>query len=74
MKRAVLLGLIVVGLGSGIPADAEAGKNNRNNNVVIYQEDGQTVVVREQRQGMFGRLMEAERRKNAWLRRTFLGR
>ncbi len=26
------------------------------------------------RPGLFGRLIELERRKNAWLRRTFLGR
>ena len=27
-----------------------------------------------QQQNVFGRLLELERRKNAWLRRTFLGR
>jgi hypothetical protein len=27
-----------------------------------------------QQQNFFGRLLELERRKNAWLRRTFLGR
>ena len=31
-------------------------------------------VTRSTKQTFFGKVMELERRKNAWLRRTFLGR
>jgi len=31
-------------------------------------------VTRSSKQTFFGKVMELERRKNAWLRRTFLGR
>ena len=33
-----------------------------------------TRSVRSSRRGVFSNLMDLERRKNAWLRRTFLGR
>ena len=46
---------------------------------VVYSQQATTtyrrpVVRRSSRQGVFGRMMELERRKNAWLRRTFLNR
>ncbi len=31
-----------------------------------------TIAARGRSRGVFGRLLELERRKNAWLRRTFL--
>ena len=37
-----------------------------------YRSSGQYDAA--QQQSFFGRLLELERRKNAWLRRTFLGR
>ena len=37
-----------------------------------YKNSGQYDA--SQQQSFFGRLLELERRKNAWLRRTFLGR
>ena len=56
---------------------------------VYHQHQGQTVYTQptyqqrpvrrtvrrsSNRRGVFGRMMELERRKNAWLRRTFLNR
>lgn len=46
---------------------------------MVYSQQATTtyrrpVVRRSSRQGIFGRMMELERRKNAWLRRTFLNR
>ena len=46
----------------------------------VYQQQTQATTYRQpvrrstRSQGVFGRMMELERRKNAWLRKTFLNR
>ena len=40
----------------------------------VYQTQSRSYQQPQQRQNMFQRMMELERRKNAWLRKTFLNR
>ncbi len=58
MKRLVLIAVAGLILASAGTAQAQVGNGG-------YQ---------QQRSGPLSRLIELERRKNAWLRRTFLGR
>lgn len=74
MKRAVILGMFLTIF--AMTSAADAGLFSRSNNVRYVQtQDGGYVARRTRRRpGLFRRLIELERRKNAWLRRTFLGR
>ncbi len=65
MRRVVITAVAVLMTFSIFAADnAEAGRRDR----------GQRVSQRSSGNGFFANLMEVERKKNAWLRATFLGR
>lgn len=68
MRRIVTTAVAVLITMSIFAADhAEAGRRNRGSRRA-------TIGQRSGGNGFFANLMEVERRKNAWLRATFLGR
>jgi hypothetical protein len=70
--RQVTLGLIAV-LGLLAMTDSASAKDRSRK--MRYQQPQQNYYYQEQeRPGLFSGLMELERRKNAWLMRTFFGR
>lgn len=76
MKRAAILGMLLTIF--AMTSAADAGLFSRRSNVrYVQRQDGSYVVQRtrpRRRPGLFRRMIELERRKNAWLRRTFFGR
>ena len=67
MKRIAITAVAVLITMSAFAADsAEAGNRRGNRRARVSQ--------RSNNGGFFSNLMELERRKNAWLRATFLGR
>lgn len=71
MRRILSAGLLALMLLAFAGEDAQAARRARNggNNARIFGGWQQ----RQASPGFFSNLMELERRKNAWLRRTFLG-
>ncbi len=71
--RKLTLGLIAV-LGLVAMSDSASAKD-RSSRKVRHQQPQQNYYYQEQeRAGLFDGLMEMERRKNAWLMRTFFSR
>lgn len=79
--RAVILGLIAL-VGVVAMSDSASARDRQYRRVRYSQEQVQYsqpqgqqnyYYQQEDRQGMFGGLMDMERRKNAWLRQTFFG-
>lgn len=71
MKKAMLLGVLLAAV-TFVPSSAEAGKFNRR--TTTYRTNQGYVQSRPARKGPLARLWELEKRKNAWLKRTFLNR
>ncbi len=69
--RKLTLGLIAV-LGLVAMSDSASAKDRSRK--MRYQQPQQNYYQENERPGLFGGLIEMERRKNAWLRQTFFGR
>ncbi len=70
--RKLTLGLIAV-LGLVAMSDSASAKD-RSSRKARYSQPQQNYYQENERPGVFGGLIEMERRKNAWLRQTFFGR
>ena len=74
MARSALIAVLLIIAGSSL---ASAGQRHIHHNHVVHTgrvvHHQPMVVSRRSGQGFFSNLMELERRKNAWLKRTFLG-
>lgn len=83
--RKFVLGLIAL---AGVAAMSDSASARERQFLFLAWDDGRTEHVQQQapqaqpqqqyyveeRPNVFGRMWEMEQRKNAWLRRTFLGR
>lgn len=66
MKNSIIGFALIAAFTLAASGEAEAGRRYKPRRARIFQ--------RSNGDGMFSRLMDIERRKNAWLRATFLGR
>ena len=70
--RKLILGLIAL---VGIVAMSDsASARDKGSRKVRYSKPQQNSYQQDERPGLFGGLIDMERRKNAWLRQTFFSR